>query len=234
VSWERGFVICDDQVSKQVEAAVAQYNGYRLTSQDGETAFTFSGRGYPDLGDECTGKAAVAGIDCRNPAFFWDPGGLAYLPKVLTPSIEVTVGFVLRAADAETLEKAPFTRALVAAVGERSDTYGGDNFVGYRYDLECPVGHSNIRAKIDAVSKKIRAIQKQLDKSGFKYRLAVFEDGVGIAEGELEDDDDMPYFGPQAIVRLRWQVANGIRDVWANESEWLADGGDIEIPDGRD
>ena len=225
MAWHRGFVVCSDQVAQAVESAMADYFRYRLVSQSGETAFAFAGRWPPDLGDEIRNQTGIAAIVDGSSDFFWQPPEVSQ-SKLLVPTLELTVGLTMQAPDTEILETSALLKSLLTAMGEPSERGGDDQLVGYRWDVSRPIGDSDLAI----VSKRLKAIEKQLDKLEISYRIAVYDGLTGDVHGEL-DQSDVTYCGPDASITLKWSGASGANSVLVNNEGFDIHGEDIRDRD---
>lgn len=224
MTWHRGLVVCMNDVVGIVEGALARRGkSCRLASEAGATAYAFAGRDIPDLGCKGRKRVGVAAISGSGVQYIWiPPTELDLTSTTLVPILDLTIGLVLRSADAGVIRESARLRSLLNSVGEPSEPDDDGGYISYRWDLSGIAGDS----KFDVASEKLTAVATQLDAAGVAHRTASFEGGFGSIYGELEGSDEV-WCGPSACMTLRWEGVHGVNEVTANESGFDVDGDDV-------
>lgn len=221
--WHRGFIVCPEGEGASLRESLSDGFYCELGSYQGETAFAFSRRDIPDLGER---DAYVVAI---NDGDYTIVQGRFFFLTSIKPVLEITAGMVLRLEDKDRIDASPLLRALIAALGAPAETGGTEEFVCYRWDVASPIDQTKV---VEVFCKKLGAVRKQLDQQGIPYRITTFNGGSASAEGELEEVDDADvYGGPSVSAWLKWEGPSGVNRVTANEGDWICDGDDIPDSD---
>lgn len=222
MSWNRGFVICKDEIAEAIESELASQNVIaRLTSLGGETAFAFAGGALPEFDGE--GYFACA-VDGRNSDYLHS-SLKPYRSSRLVPKLGLTFGITLRNADASQRDSSPEWAALWRALGSESESGSADGLTAFRWDLDdCGIDDPRICAQ----TMVFRTIQRQLEDRKIPYRMILFDEGTVEVAGDLPlaDVDDV-FTGPATCLTLAWHSRTGEpNSVTANDTEFMADGDD--------
>lgn len=225
MTWERGFVICRDDVADAIEGQLqTQTISVRLASRLGETAFAFSSRAIPTLDSEsyflCSVDGSNSGYSVRNLK--------AYRPSHLVPKLGLTFGITLGKSVAARRLKSPDLFVPWNSLGPETEFEAADDLAIFRWDLEeCEIDDPQLRSRAES----LRAIHRSLEERNAPHRIVLFDDGWPDVLGELAEAGDV-FTGPSTCLTLGWQSQDGDSNtVTANDAEFIADGD--EIPDSQ-
>ena len=225
MTWERGFVICQDDVADAIEGQLqTQTVSVRLASRLGETAFAFASRAIPTLDSEsyflCSVDGQNSGYSVRNLK--------AYRPSHLVPKLRLTFGITLEKSVAARRRDSPDLLVPWIALGPESEFGTIDDLAIFRWDLDdCEIDDPQIRSHAGS----LRAIHRSLEERSTPHRIVLFDDGWPDVLGELDEAGDV-FTGPATFLTLGWQSQDGDSStLTANDAEFMADGD--EIPDSQ-
>lgn len=223
MGWNRGFVVCKDDIVQAIEIAlVSQCVGARLISLEGESAFAFASRAFPEFDGE---GYFVCAVDGRNSGYLHS-SLKPYQPSSLVPKLGLTFGITLRTADTPQCVSTPELAALWRALGPESESSSADGLTAFRWDLD---GCRLDDPRISVHTLTLRAIQRWLEDRKIPYRSVLFDKGSPEVAGELPAIEDV-FIGPATCLRLSWESRTGEpNSLTANDAEFMVDGD--EVPD---
>lgn len=225
MTWERGFVICQDDVADAIGSQLqTQTVSIRLVSRLGETAFAFAGRAIPTFDLK---SHLVCSVDGRNSGYSHS-SLKTFRPTHLVPKLGLTFGITLGKTVASRRHESPDLVVPWSALGPESEVGVADDLAAFRWDLDhCEVGDPQLRSHTES----LRAIHRSLEERRIPHRIVLFDDGWPDILGELAEAGDV-FTGPSTCLTLDWQSQDGDSNtVTANDAEFIADGD--EIPDSQ-
>lgn len=223
MAWERGFVVCKNDVADAIESELAmQGNSAQLASKRGETAFAFAGRTIPIFNSD-SNSYFVCSVDDRNSGYSHS-NLKAYRPCHLVPKLGLTFGISLGRRFADLRSELPDLGGPWHALGPESDCGISENLTTFRWDLDdCEFDDPQVRSR----SESLKAIHRWLAERSIPHRIVVFDNGWPEVLGELSEAGDV-FTGPATCLSLRWQSrSNEYNSVTANDAEFIADGDDV-------
>jgi hypothetical protein len=214
----RGFVICPDSELAAVCALLeTQANVCCLTTQNVETAFAFTSRIIPDLGQH---QALVMGVDHEFANYFLITYG-DYLPTYMAPRLELTFGMVVSRDCYALLSKE--LRGHIKQMGPASDHGEENGLVASRWDLEFGIDDPKLKRIINGLNE----IESALVQAEEPYRIATFDSWYGEVRGDLGEAANV-LGEPVATVVIEWLGRSGDSNrVTANDSEFVVEADDL-------
>lgn len=222
MTWHRGFVICSSSDAAEIRRLIeGQAQVSLLADIGGESAFAFSSRIVPELGQH---PALLIGVEDGVAAYSLETCQ-RFCPTGFVLRLGLTFGLVV-ARDCAATQSAEL-QGQVAKLGQPSDQGEEDGLIGLRWDLECGIGDPAIQA----FSRSLNEIESVLTQAGERYRIATFEGWNGQVRGGLDEVADV-WGSPIVIAVIEWPGAYGDTNrVTANDSEFVVESDELADSD---